>query len=781
VTTSPVEQNPIAVMSSPSSGRVAAIVAGVMTAVALVGSLLLPSDLLLSAPSTDMTSEFVAWRAFLADALGSGYLPLWNPFTYAGQPFLTGFEPAVLYPLNLPFLFLPLGPALNFSVLLHLIILGWGMERWAASRGLHPWAAALAGLVVPFTGAVFPHLYAGHLSNLCAMAWAPWIFLGLEAWTRAGGRRWLLLASAAICLQILAGQVQYVFFTAVAAGTQAIVYAVFDLEARWRALPAVLIGYLGAAALAAAQLLPGLTASVDVIRREKLEYVFAATFSFPPENLITALAPSFFGGVQQPVYWGRFYFWEMSLFVGACGLLLMATALLMRGRNQRPASLDLLVAALLLVIALGVNIEPVFKFLYEFAPGLGHFRGWSKFIFPATLFLVLVIATGADVVLRAQAPMRLPARIGVLAGIAAIAAGALLIGRPDAIAGLVRMVAESRESYLPAQIFSQGDFIRLAGTHAGSSLMLAGAILLAAGTTISLIERWPPLRYLVPAILLLEMLGFAQRQVATSRMSDAMSGMLREFVAAHPGDYRVLDLWRPNNGFLLGVPDLWGNNPAVLRRYAEFMTLSQGGDPDRATQYLAIRRIDPLLAILRFRYAFIPSSDGFQMLEAGTAPLPRVLLVNDWQRRDGRNAIFAALRDPTFDPRRTALLESEPEPRPQSGAAGSAALVSASPDMLSIEVDTDQPTLLIITDLYDSDWHVEALPGSVQQSYRLMPADYVLRAVPLTAGHHRLQLVYAPAGFSLGVGISLLAWAVWLLLLVLNRSVSVRRRSAANA
>lgn len=768
-------------MSSPEGGRIAAIVAGVMTALALAAALLLPPDLLLSAPSTDMTSEFVAWRAFLADALRSGHLPLWNPFTYGGQPFLTAFEPAVLYPLNLPFLFLPLAPGLNFSVLLHLIILGWGMERWAASRGLHPWAAALAGLAIPFTGAVFPHLYAGHLSNLCAMAWAPWIFLGLEAWTRGGGRRALLLASAAICLQILAGQVQYVFFTAVAAGTQAIVLAAFDREARGRALPSVLIAYAGAAALAAAQLLPGLTASVDVIRREKLEYVFAATFSFPPENLITALAPSFFGELQTPVYWGRFYFWEMSLFVGASGLLLMATALLMRNRNRRQANLDLLVAALLLVIALGVNIEPVFKLFYEFAPGFGHFRGWSKFIFPATLFLVLVIAAGADAVLRAQAPMRVPARIGALAGIAAIGTGALLIVRPDAIAGLVRMVAESHESYLPAQIFSQPDFVRLAGAHAGSSLMLAGAILLAAGTAISLTERWPPLRYLVPAILLLEILGFAERQVATARLSDAMSDMLHEFVAANAGDYRVLDLWRPNNGFLLGVPDLWGNNPAVLRRYAEFMTFSQGGDPDRATQYLPIRRIDPLLAILRFRYAFIPSNDGFQMLEADTAPLPRLLLVNEWLLRDGRDAVFSALRDPSFDPQRTALLESEPDPRPQSGAAGSAALVSASPDALSIEVDTAQPALLIITDLYDSDWHVEALPGSVQQSYRLMPADYVLRAVPLMAGHHRLQLVYSPARFSLGVGISLLAWTIWLLLLVLNRSASVPRRSAASA
>ena len=40
-----------------------------------------------------------AWRAFAAASLRSGHLPLWNPFTYGGEPFLAGFQSAVFYPL----------------------------------------------------------------------------------------------------------------------------------------------------------------------------------------------------------------------------------------------------------------------------------------------------------------------------------------------------------------------------------------------------------------------------------------------------------------------------------------------------------------------------------------------------------------------------------------------------------------------------------------------------------------------------------------------------------
>ena len=74
--------------------------------------------------------------------------------------------------------------------------------------------------------------------------------------------------------------------------------------------------------------------------------------------------------------------------------------------------------------------------------------------------------------------------------------------------------------------------------------------------------------------------------------------------------------------------------------------------------------------------------------------------------------------------------------------------------------------LLLITDLYDHNWHAEALPDSTQQSYHLMPADYVLRAVPLAAGHHHLQMVYAPTALPIGIGISVAAWALWIGLLI---------------
>ena len=71
---------------------------------------------------------------------------------------------------------------------------------------------------------------------------------------------------------------------------------------------------------------------------------------------------------------------------------------------------------------------------------------------------------------------------------------------------------------------------------------------------------------------------------------------------------------------LTGRYDVWGYDPGVLRRYAEFMTFTQGGDPDHAGEYLRFLlpapgggapklRLHRLYAMLRLRYVFVPEKD----------------------------------------------------------------------------------------------------------------------------------------------------------------------------
>ena len=738
--------------------------------------LVLPENLIFASPYGDLPAQFVPWRAFAAASLRAGHLPLWNPYTYSGEPFLGGFQSALLYPPNVIFLFLPLAAAINLSILAHLVVLAWGMYRWARQRGLHPAAGLACGLTLALGGTVYPHIYAGHLPNLCTMAWVPWVLGGLEGWWASRRVAGLFQASAGVCLQILAGHPQVVFLTAIAAGLHALVCSVAEPAVRRRALPTVAACYGAAALLAAAQLFPGL-AAVGESARQAQPFAAASIFSFPPINFLTLFAPGFFGDHLHDPYWGRWYLQEMSVFLGAVGVVLVVAGAFAPG-DRRRTRLDLAVGALLLLLALGAN-TPFYRPLFDYVPGFRVIRGMSKFTFPAMVFLVLALGAGADALVRGRLNRRAAAGFAIVAALALAAAGALVLGQPDWIAGYIRtgLALNQVDSHL-AQLL-QGSFVLDATGRAARSLWIAGACCFLAGASLWGMERRPALRWMPLCLLSLEMVAFAWTNSTACDANAAVSPGVRQFLAQHPGDYRVLMRLSASGfdgGFLWQTPDLWGNDPFLPSRYAEFMSFTQGGDPDNSGQFIGFKSTPPLYALLRCRYTFAVGPDGHAAaFPAPAEPMERAQLISDYRAPGGRNAIFAAMARPDFDPRRTVLLESEPSPPPVPSAdPGTVHVVETSPDTLEIEADVKSPALLLVTDSYSRDWRAVPLAGSSQQAYQVLPADYILRAVPLAAGHHRLLMEYSPPSFRLGLAVSLVAWLGWL-----AAAIFVRRGRAA--
>jgi hypothetical protein len=659
---------------------------------------------------------------------------------------------------------MPVERAINLCFLLHLIWLGWGMALWGRGLGLHPGAAAIAGLVLPLSGPVFPHLYAGHMSNICTMAWAPWILLGFHHWVADGRRRGLLMAGAAAAMQVLAGHVQYAFYTAIGVALYAALRSPPVGGSRRRALAGLAGLYGGAAALSAVQLLPSLSAAAEGLHRGRLDFSYVRTFSFPPENLITLVAPTFFGGMSvasgEPLYWGRAYLWEMTLYAGICGIVLALVALHERIRASRLGLLPLLIPALLFVLALGAH-TPLLRLLYDWVPGFGGFRGLAKFTFPLMLFVTLAIGWGADALIRGRTPGRVAGLTMAGSAIALTGIGVSLRSFPENAAPWLAGVRDTLESGLPPGLFTDPEFIRAAGHQAGESLATAAVVLTLVAASVLCSTRWPRLRVMPLLLLPVEMVLFAATSLETSVLGDAVPRECRTFVADRPGDYRLINTMFPNNGFLLGVPDAGGNDPAVLRRYAEFVVASEGGDPDDATQHLPLRRLSPALAMLRVRFAMVSQPDGIHFLENHTIPLPRLLLLSDYRVLPTRDAILFEMFRDTFNPRRTVFLERVPDPVPVPGASGTARVLSETSDTVEIDVETTAPVVLLVTDQYSRDWRARALSPGPQAEYDVLPANYVLRGIPLAAGRHHLILEYEPSLLVLGAFTSVLALAVW--------------------
>lgn len=738
--------------------------------------------LVLSDRGADLAMQFVHWRAFGFGELRAGNLALWNPYVFGGMPYLAGFQSALLYPPNVLYLFFSLPHAINAGIVLHLLLCGAFMYLWAVSRGLHPLAAFMAGVALVFGGAHYLHVYAGHLPNLCTMAWVPLLFLALDRLFDARRWAWWWVAVFAVTMQVLAGHPQYVFYTALAAGLYSAL-RLYWAECRAALLARLLSIYPAAAALSAVQLLTGLAAAGQTVRSGAVPFEFASMFSFPPENLLTLLAPGFFGDMHGLSYWGRCYLWEMSLFAGGCGLVLGVLGLVHGERRGRWFCGAMVLA--LFLLALGAH-TPLFRLLYAMLPGFNKFRGSSKFVYYAAVFGALLDAVGLDSLLRGRAGGRRTGWIvfAVGVGVAAVAGAVRLSAgsaEPASLwAGLMRAVHGTGESYFPAHMLADAAFVRRAGLYAARGLFYAAGALCVVGGLLffARTRRW--LVYALAAVWLVELLAFASRNTRGFAIDAAVPAELSELASAAPRDARTLNLANANAGMSVGLGDVWGYDPGVLRRYAELMTATQGGDPARAGQYLTFERFHPLYRMLRCRFLLVPEESGLRAreLEPGMA---RFALVGGYRVERDRARRLAALTAQEFDPRAVVLLETEPDPVPAPGPGSEPVRVlSSSTDHVELELELAAPKILLMTDTYAPGWRARAMPGSAQARYTLLPANHALRAVPLQAGLHRLRIEYLPRAFVVGGYVSLAAivlycgFGIWLLVRNKERGRSER-------
>ena len=737
-----------------------------LTLAAFFDVLFLVDDAVLSSVNSDLATQFVHWRGFGFGEIARGNLPLWNPHIYCGAPFLAGFQSALLYPLNVLYLVLPLAKAINWGIALHAFLGGLFFYLWAFRRGLHPLACFLAGAEFIFCAPYFLHIYAGHLPNLCTMIWAPLLFLAIDGAVEKPAAGWCLLGMFAVAMQILAGHIQYTYYTGIAASIY-LAMRLYGAPARLKALGCFALFYMGAVILAAAQILPGIEAGRDTLRGMGVPYEFAAMFSFPPENLVTWLVPAFFGDKVHFPYWGRWYLWEMSLFVSVTGFLLAVYAVVFRQGRERfiPAAM----AGILLLLAMG-SAMPWFPLLQAYLPGFDKFRGVSKFVFQATLFIILLSAMGLDSLLRDG----LRRRWQVLAALGAAASLSLLIGlsirqSARATSGLwadiMRAIGGTQEVYLPPEFFANGLAILKAGEFAAQGLVILSATcaLIAAVLFLRISTLWKS--SLLVALVVIELFSAGRAAHHAFRLDEAYPGEVVAMFAQETGDHRILNPYRPNLAMSMGWRDVWGYDPLIPRRYGEFMAWMQQADMAQIVRNDLQFRYHPLLRMLGCRYMLTPPVEGrVSLAELSGDIMPRAALVGQWAVEPDRDRAFALLGQPGFDPRKLVVLERDPNllAAARGVIPGTVSVTDTSSDHLTIEADVKAASILVVTDNYTDGWRVESLEGSASDAYEIIPANYTLRGVPLAPGHHRIRMEYRPASFVIGVWISLAGVAAWM-------------------
>jgi hypothetical protein len=716
----------------------------------------------LSLTEGDFSGQFVAFFGYQVERLHDGEIPLWNPYNYAGHPFLADTQSAVFYPPRLLMVMLvgdkpspgDLYSALQTEMALHVLLGTLFLYAFIRRLTVPPenepiYPSIFAGLVAALT-----YGYSGYLSGypqlqlavMEAGIWLPLVLFCLFQATRSAqpGWLWMVVAGAAMSFSLLAGHPQtslFILYLALAF----LAYRLWPIILKswskfvWYFVGTAAVFGLIAGGLAAIQLLPGLE-YLQHTTRQSMGFD-AKGNGFPYQDLIQILFPGFM------TLWS-------PLYMGIAGVVLAILALIRRV----PHCPFFGIAAL---IGLGLSFGTgtmLYDLIYLLAPGASWFRGQERAAFVFAYSISVLVGLGTAEVLRLR-----PAGINV-EHLRRALLGLLAVCGIMTIVLFVLWLTPDRATYESA--------LR----------SMAFATLLSALTAAILpwLVSQPTVR--LPRLALVALIVFDLFSItmgtpnfdtipAKDRLSEpAIVRQLREDllpIGSRVDGQRGL---RANYGTLYDVPDIHGISPLELDSIHAFR------------EDLPIERVWDLLAVSYVltdwnelpvpSEIIISAEDPFGVYNVHRLVNPRSFahLTYGATIVGSNEEAYGLLREPAYDTRQFVILASNPGidlPGAVPAEPSSVELKVFEAERIVIEVQTPTPAVLTLALPHYPGWQVTRSGTNTD----LLRAYGGLSAVTLPeAGQYTIQLTYAPQIYQMGRWISIITLGLVVAIIAVSTS-----------
>jgi hypothetical protein len=679
------------------------------------------------------------------ESFWAGEIPLWNPLSQCGLPFLAQWNTMVLYPPSLIYLLLPLPWSLSFFCLVHLFLGGLGMYLLARRWTRHGLASAVGGVAFAFNGLTLSCLV--YPNNSAGLGWLPWVVLLVERGWREGGRITVLAALVA-ATQMLAGAPEVFLLTWL------ILFALWITEfaagsanrLRMIGRAALIVGLL--VCLTAAQVLPLWQLFGNSQRQEALHE--SNRWPLPGTGWANLLVP-LFRCIRTPLgaFLQAYQGWISSTYLGAAVLAIALTAVWVLRR--RVVWLFGVLLAVSLILALGDG-APLYPWLRTVFPQIMIVRYPVKFVIVAACMVPLLAAFGVAHFLNADRETRRSFQ-RVLTWLALSFCGL--------IAGLIWF------AFLYPGINEKWNWTFVSGASRAVILLLSAASFLA----IPVMAR-PGRSIVVQCVLLLLLFldGITHSPTHNPRVApQAYTLALPPLLEINP---------HPRHGqsrLALSHGAMWGLHTTLASDAFDCALVFRLGLYANANLLDAIPKADGFFA-LSLRDEQKLRQSAFQRKAPVPAPLADFMAIThmcppgasfDWTNRPTAMPMvtagqrpefgtpartFDALLNPEFDPRRTVYL-----PLSASGkvlatnfADASVTVKTAKAHHWDIEVDAAKPALLVVAQAFYPPWtaRVDGKPVPIWK------ANWAFQAIEVPAGRHAITLQYEDRMFQAGALIS---------------------------
>jgi hypothetical protein len=551
-------------------------------------------------------------------------------------------------------------------------------------------------------------------------------------------------------------------------------------------------------------------------RTSGLDKDYATQWSYGIGETMTLLIPNFYGGTYQklsmnsemakvlqqnnyqageimrqqewPMYWGAQPFTSGPVYVGAIIVFLFVLGLII---VKGPVKWWLLAGTILSVmLAWGHNFMSLTDFFLTYVPGYNKFRSVTMILVIAEVTMPVLGMLALRELFKPDADRKKMFKSVLLAfyitgGLClffGLLPGMLLdfVGAGDKSAGLPDFMQAAlipdRKSLLVMDAFRSFAFIALAGALLWADLF--GKLKIA---------------YAYPVLILLiliDLFGVDKRYVNNDSFTSKSkvdqpfqeSPADQQILQDKSLDYRVLNL---TVGDLTGDfntsyyhKSLGGYHGAKLRRYQEL--INYGIDPDiRELSKTQSTMNTPVLNMMNTKYFIAAGQDKTPFAIPNPNALSNAWFVNSYKLVENPDAELNAISH--FNPRDEAIVDKRFAPDLKSYVQGRSPgdtiyMNSYEPNSLVYTYRTKQNGLAVFSEIYYPKGWNAYVDGKLTDIFR---ANYVLRAMVLPAGDHKVVFKFEPKVYFVGEKISLISSLILILVIVLLGGYEIRKRMSA--
>jgi hypothetical protein len=333
-------------------------------------------------------------KYILGESLKAAKLPLWRDDIGDGFPlFAEGQTGALFLPNTLLFRFVD--PVIAYSLIeaLCFFMLASGIFWICRQLGLSQLSGVFAGLTLAFSA--YPVMQLPHITLLQGTSIGIWVLGTVLCMAKRGAYPWIYIGAFLLSQQVFAGFPQATFLTVLVSACYILWICI--QEKRWQPMVWFASMFLLGVAMSAAQLLPSYEFLQESAFPSGFDYQRATLFSFPLGDLATLINPFAIGNPKFATYNDALLIagnivWENTMYMGIIPLLFAIVGLAQR-KQYKSAIFFIIIGLGSLVLAWG-KYSPIY-FLYTLWP-FNLFRVPSRFIWLTIISIALLSAFGLD-------------------------------------------------------------------------------------------------------------------------------------------------------------------------------------------------------------------------------------------------------------------------------------------------------------------------------------------------------------------------------------------------